>query len=129
MKLFLSVSLLFLHFVSIQAQSIFEKWPALDTYHGTMAQTFHPAQEGNLQPLKTRSGELRTNSVMLAKAAIPAEFNSPMIKAAVKQLKKDSKTLDKAIKKGALSDSELTTSMVALHDVFHKIVGLCKDGH
>ena len=66
---------------------------------------------------------------MLAKADIPAEFHTPMIKAAVKQLRKDSKTLDKEIKKGTLSDSERTTSMVALHDVFLKIVGLCKDRH
>jgi hypothetical protein len=127
-KVLFSVSFLFLHLVSVKAQSIFEKWPALDTYHGTMAQTFHPAEEGNLEPLKARSGELKSKSAILAKSEIPAEFNSPMIKAAVKQLKKDSKILDKEVKRGKLSDVELTTAMVALHDVFHKIVGLCKDG-
>lgn len=128
-KIFFVTSFLFVLSYQVQAQSIFEKWPALDTYHGVMAQTFHPAEEGNLEPLKKQSAELRSKSAMLAKSEIPAEYDSPMIKVAVMQLKKDSKTLDKKVKKGNLSDAQLTSSMIALHDVFHKIVGLCQDGH
>lgn len=121
--LFVSVSL------SAQAQSIFEKWPALNQYHEVMAATFHPSEEGNLAPLKSRSGELKSKSARLAAAEVPAEFNSPMILSAIKELKKESKAIDKEVRKGKLTDQELTKSMAALHDVFHKIVGLCRDGH
>ena len=77
---------------SAQAQSIFEKWPALDQYHEVMAATFHPSEEGNLAPLKSRSGELKSKSARLAATAIPAEFNSPMILSAIKELKKENET-------------------------------------
>lgn len=127
-KLFTSIFILLIS-TGIQAQSIFEKWPALDAYHEVMSATFHPSEQGNLAPLKSRSGELKSKSAMLAKSEIPDEFNNPMISAAVKELKKESKLLDKQVKGKKLSDTELTHSMAALHDVFHKIVGLCREGH
>jgi hypothetical protein len=43
-------------------------------------------------------------------------------------LVKGSKELDKMVKKNA-SDADLTKKLTALHDVFHNIVGLCKDEH
>ncbi|MCB0686611.1 MAG: hypothetical protein KDC53_08800 [Saprospiraceae bacterium] len=113
----------------VQAQSIFEKWPALNAYHEVMKETFHASEDGNLAPLKSRSGDLKSQADILAKSEIPAEFNSPMIKTAIMQLKKDSKSIAKQVKKGKSSDGELTRSMAALHEVFHKIVGLCKEGH
>jgi hypothetical protein len=125
--IFGTLTLFLLSFHS-EAQSIFEKWPALDNYHEVMAATFHPSEQGNLAPLKAQSGELKTLATQLAKSEIPEEFNSPTIMIAVKQLKKDSKAIDKQVKKGTSKDSELTQSMMALHDVFHKIVGLCQDG-
>lgn len=112
---------------SAHAQSIFEKWPALNSYHEVMRETFHASEEGNLSPLKSRSGDLKNQAAMLVKSEIPAEFNSQMIKTAVIQLKKDSKSIYRQVKKGKLSDMELTRSMAALHDVFHKIVGLCSE--
>lgn len=117
-------------FISLGArgQSIFDKWPALDSYHEVMAATFHPSEEGNLAPLKARSGDLKIKADMLAASEVPAEFNSVMIISAVKQLKKDSKKLDKIVQKGKMSDAELVQSMSDLHDVFHNIVGLCQEG-
>jgi len=113
---------------SAYSQSIFSKWPALDEYHKVMAQTFHPSEEGNLEPIKKRSGELKTHAGLVAKSDIPAEFNSPAIKKAVKHLNKDSKTLDKLIQSNKATDPQITKSLAALHDVFHEVVGLCKDG-
>ncbi len=64
---------------------------------------------------------------VLAKSAIPATFQTTAIKAAVKQLKKDSKSLHKLIQGGKSTDEQITTALNDLHDVFHQIVGLCKD--
>ena len=109
------------------AQSIFDKWTDLKTFHGVMSQTFHPAEEGNLEPIKKRSGEMSEKATALAKSTIPAEFNTPKIQAAVKKLQKGSKALDKMVKNKKTSDADITKSLSDLHDVFHQIVGLCKD--
>ena len=112
----------------MQGQSIFEQWPALDDFHEVMSQTFHPAEEGNLEPIKSRSGEMITKAKMLAKSDVPAAFANPAIIMATKKLVKGSKSLHKLVKKG--NDEAITTSLVGLHDVFHEIVGLCRgDDH
>ena len=107
--------------------SIFDQWAALKTFHGVMSQTFHPAEEGKLEPIKTRSGEMVEKANALSKSAIPAEFNTPKILDAVKRLQLGSKDLDKLVKDKKTTDADITKSITALHDVFHEIVGLCRD--
>lgn len=105
-------------------------WPELKAFHGVMSQTFHPMEEGDFKPIRSRSGEMAEKAKAVAKSSIPAEYNSKEILMAVKQLAKDSKKLDKLVKKDG-TDAAITTSLTALHDVFHKIMGLCNDheGH
>jgi len=62
------------------------------------------------------------------KSAAPAEFDKPEIKTHLDKLVKGAKELEKMVKKGA-PDADLTKKLTDLHDVFHEIVGLCKDGH
>ncbi|MBL7813834.1 MAG: DJ-1/PfpI family protein [Saprospiraceae bacterium] len=107
--------------------SIFDQWAALKTFHSVMSQTFHPAEEGKLEPIKTRSGEMLEKANALSKSAIPAEFNTPKINDAVKKLQLGSAALDKLVKNKKTTDAEITKSITALHDVFHEIVGLCRD--
>jgi superoxide dismutase len=99
-------------------------WEALDEFHNIMAATFHPMEEGNLQPLKARSGELAAGAKRLAKADIPARFDEPGIRENLKALRKDSAALHKRVRKGD-SDAALTQSLNELHEVFHRIVGAC----
>lgn len=127
MKNILTLSLILFVSSAAYSQSIFSKWPALDEYHKVMAQTFHPSEEGNLQPIKSRSGELKDQAALVAKSDIPTDFDSPAIRKAVKQLNKDSKALDKLIQSNKATDPQITKSIAALHDVFHDVVGLCKD--
>ncbi len=102
----------------------FDDWPALKDYHKVMSQTFHPAEEGNLTPIKERSGEMVQKAELLAKSTIPAEFNSKEVIAAVNKLETDSKKLDQLVKTKK-SDQELMEALSKLHDVFHEIIGLC----
>ncbi|HSK12992.1 MAG TPA: hypothetical protein VK907_07230 [Phnomibacter sp.] len=103
-------------------------WAQLKEFHGVMSQTFHPAEEGKLDPIKSRSGEMLEKAVAWQKSTPPAEFNKPEIKKELKSLVKGSRELDKMVKKNA-SDADLTKKLTDLHDVFHNIVGLCKDEH
>lgn len=109
-----------------QNKSKFDAWPELKDFHKVMSQTFHPSEEGNLQPIKERSNEMVTKATALAKSNIPAEFNNKEVISAVKRLAKDSKKLDKLVK-NKKSDKEITEALAKLHDVFHEIIGLCSN--
>lgn len=108
------------------AQNKFDAWPQLKEFHKVMSQTFHPAEEGNLEPIKTRIGEMVEKASALASSTIPTEFDTPKVKSAVLKLEKDSKKLQAKISAGA-SDAKITKSLVGLHDVFHRIIGLCSE--
>ena len=104
---------------SVSAQSTFEKWPAIKEFHEVMSQTFHPAEEGNLVPIKARSEEMRNKAAMLLKSDIPAEFRTDAILASAERLQ------IKVMSNG--SDAAIVKSITDLHDTFHEIVGLCSD--
>ncbi|TNE51970.1 MAG: hypothetical protein EP344_16200 [Bacteroidetes bacterium] len=120
----LTLFVLALSMPQAQAQNMFEAWPALSDFHKVMAQTFHPAEDGDFAPIRNRSMEMVKQAKMLKKSSVPAQYNTPEIRNAVAILAKDSKKLHKRIQKGA-ADDEVKTQLFALHDTFHKIVGLC----
>ena len=122
-KFILIASLLLFGNIAI-SQSIFEKWPAIGEFHGVMSQTFHPAEEGNLEPIKTRSAEMLKKAKALLKSDIPAEFRTLKILSAAERIQIQSQALHKIVKaKG--SAALITAKITELHDVFHEIVGLC----
>ncbi len=112
------------------AQSKLQDWNELKDFHKVMSQTFHPSEEGNLEPIKTRIGEMVEKAKIVQASKFPAGFDNEKIKKAVAQLVTDSEKLQKAIKAGS-SDKKITKSLSKLHDVFHQIVGLCSEteGH
>lgn len=111
---------------SVSAQSTFEKWSAIKEFHEVMSQTFHPAEEGNLAPIKARSEEMMNKAAMLLKSDIPAEFRTNAILASAERLQLKSKALHKLVTSNG-SDAAILKSITDLHDTFHEIVGLCSD--
>jgi superoxide dismutase len=101
-----------------------DAWQSLKDFHMVMAQTFHPAEEGNLKPIRERSGEMLTKAMALQNSTIPASFNTPEIKKALADLVKGSEDLDKTIRKKG-KDPVVIKKITALHDTFHIIQGLC----
>jgi len=112
---------------SITAQSAMDKWPAIKEFHGVISQTFHPAEEGNLDPIKARSEELSAKASALLKSDIPAEYRTNAILASAEKLQVRSKALNKLVMSKA-PDAEITKSLTEVHNIFHEIVGLCTDG-
>lgn len=111
---------------AIQAQTAADKWPALKELHGVVSQTFHPAEEGNLQPVKARSEELYNKAAALLKSDIPAEYRTNAILASAEKLQIKSKALHKLVVAKA-SDADITKSLKEVHDVYHDIAGLCSE--
>jgi hypothetical protein len=103
-------------------------WAELKDYHSVMSATFHPAEEGKLEPIKSRSGEMVEKAVALQKSTPPADFDKKEIKKKVNSLVKGTKSVDKLVKKNA-ADADITKSLTSLHDVFHEIIGLCSGEH
>jgi len=126
MKKFILLFAIFLVGSQLKAQDIFNKWEELSEFHLVMSQTFHPAEDDNLEPIKTKSQELFVKADLLAKSDVPEEFKSDAIDKAVVQLQKDSKTLTNMVEGKKSTDEEIKKSLFELHDVFHQIVGLCK---
>ena len=119
--LFVAIALFFISFASTQDKD----WKEKNEFHKVMSQTFHPAEEGNLAPIKSKIAEMQANAVAFQKSEIPAELpNKEEIKKNLDELVNGTKVLAKKIKKNA-SDEVIKTQLTALHDVFHKIVGLC----
>ncbi|HAX48235.1 MAG TPA: hypothetical protein PK605_15790 [Ignavibacteria bacterium] len=101
-----------------------EKWAELETFHKVMSTTFHPAEEGNFEPIKTRIGEMVEAAGKMNSNPIPAEYNKQDILDAAKKLETDSKALQDKITAGATNE-DIFKDLNALHDTFHTIVGLC----
>ena len=111
---------------SVLAQSTFDKWPAIKEFHDLISATFHPAEEGNLAPIKARSAEMITKADALLTAPKPAEFRTTAILEASEKIKVQSISLHELIAaKG--SDEAIVKALTEMHDVFHDIVGLCSE--
>jgi len=109
---------------TVNAQDKKAPWPQLSAYHSVMSGTFHPAEEGNLKPIREKSGELVTKAEEWKKSTAPAAYNKPGLKEKLDLLVTESKGVDKLVKDNA-KDEELTKALTKLHDRFHEIVGIC----
>jgi hypothetical protein len=118
------LAILFLISNDTIGQSKFDKWPELKAFHGVMSQTFHPSEEGDLKPIKSRVGEFLEKAEALRNSNIPAEFKKASVKEAADAMVKEAKELKALIEKGG-KDDEIAKALNHLHDTFHTIVERC----
>lgn len=110
------------NFISAQTKI---DWKEKNRFHRTIGETFHPMEEGDLKPIRTRSEEMVKNAIAWEQSAVPDEFKSVKnIKEILQLLVKQSKALDTKVKANA-SDEVIKKDLTEIHDTFHKIVGLC----
>lgn len=106
-------------------QAKMSDWAELKAYHTVISQTFHPSEEGNLAPIKSRAQELSAAAHKLSGSAIPASFNNDKVKAAVAKLEKESDRVYTMVA-AKETDERIKKQLGAVHDAFHEIVGLCR---
>jgi superoxide dismutase len=102
-----------------------ESWVELNSFHEVMAETFHPSEDGNLKPIRERSGEFLARAKTLQSSKIPPSFNTPEIKKSIDELVKGATALNQMVIRKA-DDKSITKKLGELHDVFHTIQGLCR---
>ena len=125
MKQILSIAFLISAFsFSALSQTTKAKWTEMDDFHTIMAATFHPAEKGQLLPIKTNSDELAKKAVAWKNSTAPAGYDKTVIATKLQKLVKGAKELDKMVKSNA-TDAQLTVKLSNLHDVFHEIMEKC----
>jgi len=103
------------------------KWQELDAFHEVMSQTFHPAEEGKLEPIRNRSAEMLEKAIAWKNSTAPEGYDKNAVKENLNKLVKGAKEINKMVKKNT-SDKELKEELSELHDVFHEIVEKCEKG-
>lgn len=124
-KLFSALFVMFAMVTAVQAQEKKAQWKEMHDFHGVMGSTFHPAEDGNLQPIRTRSQEMVDKAEAWQKSDAPEGYNKKAVKGTLKKLVAGAKEIDKLVKANA-TDKELTDKLTALHDVFHEIMEKCR---
>lgn len=109
----------------IVPKGIFDDWIAIKEFHKVMSSTFHPAEEGDLEPIKKRSQELLDKAKSLKTSPIPNELKTKVNMATIDKLIKDCEKVNQLVKNKS-KDAEITKALNQAHDTFHEIVGQCK---
>src|SRR5262245_22627120 len=95
------------------------KWKEMEEFHKVMSTTFHTAEEGKLEPIKTRSQEMIDKAVAWQKSTAPQGYDKKAVSSSLKRLVKGSKQLHSMIQAKA-GDNEIKEKLSSLHDVFHE---------
>ncbi|BDQ12848.1 hypothetical protein [Sediminibacterium sp. TEGAF015] len=125
MKKLLVLALAAIFTVGVHAQEA--SWKQMEDFHSVMSKTFHPAEEGNLKPLKENITTLVAKAKAWESGAVPSGYDAKVAKPILKQLVAKCTAVEAAIK-AKKSDKELTTLITATHDVFHELKEKCKPG-
>jgi len=97
------------------------KWAEMEAFHDVMSDTFHPSEEGKLEPIRKRSQEMVDKAIAWKNSTAPEGYNQDAVKGMLKKLVRGSKELNKMVRKNE-SDDELKKELSELHDVFHEIM-------
>jgi hypothetical protein len=97
-----------------------KEWKQMDEFHMVMAETFHPYKDSsNLEPVKSRAGELATAADTWAKAELPKKVDNDDMKEKLEKLKNETSTLAASVSGG--DDKVIGEQLTHVHDLFHEI--------
>ncbi len=114
----------FFAFSSIFAQSATDKWPQLNNFKELLTKTFQPAEQGNLNPVKTSAEQLVIEADNIINQALLKNLKNPRFNEASALLKRKTKVLFELISKKA-PDAEIMRTFQDVHDVFQNLSIYC----
>lgn len=123
-KILLAAAVFFLGNTAFAQQA---EWKQMEAFHTVMSKSFHPAEEGNLKPVKENATALVTKAKEWQASAVPAGYKADVAKPILKQLVADCAALEAAVKVKK-SDKELTAMITKAHETFHEIKEKCQVG-
>jgi hypothetical protein len=108
------------------AQKAKVNWPEMKAFHGMMSTSFHPAEEGKFDPIRQKSDSLYQAAVNWNQSTIPAGFKPEETKKTLLQLVENCRVVSKLVE-GNAPNEKIMAALTEAHDVFHKIVGECRE--
>jgi hypothetical protein len=97
-----------------------KEWKEMDEFHMVMAETFHPYKDSaNLEPAKSRAGELVASAEKWAGSSLPEKVNNDEMKGKLEELKNETSALVQTISAG--DDASIGSQLTKVHDLFHSI--------
>ncbi|WP_041263992.1 hypothetical protein [Bernardetia litoralis] len=125
--LFSSLALVFI-FVAFSSFNQTDVWEELEAFHQAIALTFHPAEDGDFEPVKNDSDELVEAAQKLLTAKLPVYFEKSKnqdlkndLQTTLQKLVKQSKELHTLVESKKATDEELVTELNNLHSTYHHI--------
>jgi hypothetical protein len=117
----LSVALMMAATFSFAQNKAMQNWPELKAFHEVMSQTFHPAEKGDLKPIRARAGEMLEKAQALQKSKRPDGFSTEQA-AAMDQLIQRVTSLKGLVDKNA-DDAIVLKILTGAHQSFHQLIG------
>ncbi|WP_338761385.1 hypothetical protein WAF17_15405 [Bernardetia sp. ABR2-2B] len=103
-------------------------WEELEVLHQAIALTFHPAEDGDFEPVKNDSDELLEAAKNLSNSELPAYFEKTEnqilkkeIQVVFPKLVQQSKELHNLVQEKKATDKELLQKLNNLHSIYHHI--------
>lgn len=103
-----------------------EKWKEMYDFHSVISDTFHPAEEGNLKPVKDSATALVKRAVAWQTAPVPKGYNKTVAAEQLRKLVDATLQLEADVKMNK-PDPELKAGITKVHDIFHTIAEKCKE--
>lgn len=111
-------------FQSISAQK--GDWKEMHAFHAIMSKTFHPAENGNLQPTKDSAAVLVQTAKEWKASPIPKGYKKNETAQALDELVKQCDAVKAAVE-AKKTDDELKEIISVAHDIFHRITEKCRE--
>lgn len=102
-------------------------WKEMKAFHSVMAKTFHPAEEGKLQPLRDNAADLMVKAKTWRASAIPAGLDKDKVGSSLDRLLGKCEEIERAVN-AKKTDAELKTLITQAHDIFHEVAEKCQPG-
>lgn len=126
MKSIKKITLAFIAFLTFQTAFADKgNWAELKAFHSVMSKTFHPAEEGNLKPVKDSASLLLAKAKLWQASAVPADYNKEETTKTLALLVAKCEELNAAVIANK-SDADLKKLITEAHEIFHQIVEKCR---
>ena len=105
-------------------------WKEMNDFHKVLGATWHPAEKGNLVPLRVRAKELKAAAIAWANSkapAMPESCGSESVRASIDKVARDSRGIV-AMLEAEADDNWLRATLKGVHDAFETAEARCS-GH
>ncbi|OYT70704.1 MAG: hypothetical protein CFK52_10225 [Chloracidobacterium sp. CP2_5A] len=100
-------------------------WKAQEEFHSVLAGTFHPMEDGNLEPTRKRADEMARKARMWSRSKPPKGYDAAKLRPLLVKLEREAAEVAKLVARQA-ADEDIKQALSKLHDTYHDIAGECR---